>query len=165
MKDSSNTLQPVFGPSPLVACGVGRLSLRVALATLLLLVVVGCKERPAMAPVTGRVTYRGQPLKFGSVMFQHKSGGQPAAGTIQPDGTFALSTFQPGDGARVGSHLVRIACFEGNDPARQQTMPTGEVVLGRSLIPRKYGSFGASGLEVEVKAGESQEFTFDLTDN
>jgi hypothetical protein len=131
----------------------------------LLLVAVGCKERPAMAPVTGRVTYRGQPLKFGSVMFQHKSGGQPAAGTIQPDGTFALSTFQPGDGARVGLHLVRIACFEGNDPARQQTMPTGEVVLGRSLIPRKYGSFGASGLEVEVKAGEPQEFTFDLTDN
>jgi hypothetical protein len=135
-----------------------------AAALLLALLLPGCKEQPVMVPVSGRVAYRGRPLNFGSVMFQHRSGGQPAAGTIQPDGSFQLSTLKPGDGTRLGPHLVRIACFEGNDPNRQQKMPTGEAVLGKSLIPRKYGSFGGSGLEVEVKSDGPQEFAFELVD-
>ena len=37
---------------------------------------------------------------------------QPARGQIEPDGTFELGTYQPGDGAVVGTHKVRITCFE-----------------------------------------------------
>ena len=124
----------------------------------------GCSDTPPTTPVTGTVTYQGKPLSFGSVMFQHESGGQPARGKISSDGTYELSTFQRSDGARIGKSLVRITCFEGNDPARKPTGPEGEIVLGRSLIPRKYASFGASGLVVDVKPDGPQTFDFELED-
>ncbi|MBX3426102.1 MAG: hypothetical protein KF688_10515 [Pirellulales bacterium] len=124
---------------------------------------IGCSKGPEMAPATGTVSFRGEPLKFGTVMFQHKAGGQPAVGAIQSDGSFSLSTPRLGEGVRVGPQLVRITCFEGNDPNNPMTLPNGEPILGRSLIPQRYGSFGGSGLSVEVASGQSQPFDFQLT--
>lgn len=97
-------------------------------------------------------------------MFQHESGGQPARGAIKSDGTFELSTYELGDGARPGTNLVRVACFEGSDPNYKSNAPEGEVVLGNSLIPRKYNSFGSSGLKVEVLPDKPQEFELVLED-
>src|SRR5262245_16358306 len=57
-------------------------------------------------PVKGQVTYKGKPLTGGSIMFEPVDGGREAHGTIQPDGTFSLSTFRSGDGAVRGVHRV-----------------------------------------------------------
>ena len=123
----------------------------------------GCDSGPETAIVTGKVSFRGKPLHYGTVMFQHEAGGQPAIGTIQSDGSFQLATPGVGEGVRVGPQLVRITSFEGNDPNNPKKLGSGEPVLGRTLIPTKYSSFGASGLSVEVKPGEPQSFEFDLT--
>lgn len=133
-----------------------RPAILIAAVTLLF---VGCHRGPQLAPVTGKVMYNGQPLSFGVVQFQSASG-QPARGEIQSDGTFSLSTYRPGDGAVVGTHRVRVTCYESQRPG---TKPTGgEQTLGKSLIPLNYTLFDQSGLTAEVKAGENQPIVLEL---
>jgi hypothetical protein len=60
-----------------------------AVLACLVTAVLGCSDKPEMAPVSGTVTYRGEPLKFGSVMFQHKSG--RAAGDCHDPARWILS--------------------------------------------------------------------------
>jgi hypothetical protein len=108
------------------------------------------------------VLLNGQPLEFGSVMFQPASG-QPAIGEIQSDGTFTLSTFAPNDGAVVGTHKVRIACYESQ--RRGAAKGPGEQSLGKLLIPMKYTLFDQSGLNAEVLEEENEPVVFELVDS
>jgi hypothetical protein len=124
-------------------------------------VVPGCDSGPKVVPVSGKVLYHGKPLQFGTVMFQPPTG-QPAIGEIRPDGTFSLSTFRPNDGAVVGKHKVRIACYEsqrGGGPKGP-----GEQSLGKLLIPQRYTLFDQSGLTAEVREDSNEPFVFELTD-
>lgn len=120
----------------------------------------GCQRGPTVVPVEGRVTYEGKPLEFGTVTFQPPQG-QPAKGKIQSDGTFTLSTFAPGDGAVVGTHKVRITCYESQ---RAPVAASGERTLGKLLIPRRYTLFDQSGLTAEVKPQGNEPLWFELTD-
>ena len=120
----------------------------------------GCgSDRLPTAPVEGKVLYQGKPLEFGSVIFQPDVG-LPARGTIASDGTFRLSTHGNGDGAVIGRHRVRIACFESQDPAAPPLKPNEQPRVGRSLIPRKYNNPGTSGLRVEVNS-QNEPFVFE----
>jgi hypothetical protein len=129
-----------------------------------LLTVLGCGGPEELAPASGKVLYKGKPLAFGSVMFQHTSGGQPSQGEIQPDGTFEMSTFDANDGARIGPNLVSIFCYESQDPARKAQRSAGEQSLGRLLIPRKYTLFSSSGLRIDVSPNKNDPFVFELQD-
>ena len=60
-----------------------------------------------------------------------------------------LSTFEEGDGATVGTNLVRVTCYESQRPGVADAAG-GEVPLGRLLIPKKYTHYHTSGLVVEV---------------
>jgi hypothetical protein len=122
---------------------------RPILGTMILLVALsgGCSSPTELAqkmvvPVKGVVTYKGKPLTTGSIRFEPVDAGREAYGTIQPDGTFVLSTFKEGDGAFRGTHTVVV---------------TG---VGRS-IPAKYGSAASSQVEVEVK-DEQDAYAIDL---
>lgn len=119
-----------------------------------------------LAPVKGKVTYKGKPLEFGTVIFIPEKG--PAAtGQIQPDGTFVLETGTQGGrmrkGAVVGKHKVEIRCLDtqrpGYKPPEGQEMPAG-----KPLIPTKYSQAETSGLTAEVTADGPNEFTFNLED-
>jgi hypothetical protein len=127
---------------------------------LAVLTLAGCGGAPKMMPVTGKVVYNGQPLRFGSVTFQPPSG-QPARGEIQPNGTFKLSTFRPNDGAVVGTHKVRITCYESQNPSTVKS--PGEQSLGKLLIPRNYTLFDQSGLTAHVRPNRSEDLVFELT--
>ena len=126
--------------------------------------VIGCGKPPhQLVPISGKVTYNGRPLKFGCVKFQPETG-QWSKGIIQPDGTFQMVTPDEGDGAAVGVNKVRISCFENQDPTKKNGSEEMGIVLGRSLIPRKYASQDTSGLKVEVKAEGNGPVIFDLKD-
>lgn len=112
-----------------------------------------------MVPVTGKVIYNGKPLEFGTVTFQ-PSHGQPARGDIQPDGTFTLSTYRLNDGAVLGKHKVRVACYESQRPGTVKA--PGETSLGKLLIPSKYTSFEQSGFSAEIHDGENPPLVFEL---
>lgn len=115
----------------------------------LLITMPGCDAGPQVAPVSGTVTYDGEPLRFGVVMFQ-PSQGQLAQADIESDGSFTLSTFKPGDGAIVGEHRVSVSCYEGHNPEVREKQPPEQLSLGQSLIPVKYSRVGTSGITIEV---------------
>lgn len=149
----------------MVSVTPGGRSLRPLLAAVVagnLFFATGCDSHSPTAPARGLVRYDGEPLKFGSVMFQPVAGGQPARGEIGPDGTFVLSTFAPEDGAIVGEHRVRVMCNSlQRDGAK--TAPGNDATAGQLLIPRKYTQLSSSGLFATVAQGENAPFEFDLT--
>ena len=66
--------------------------------------------------VQGKVTYKGEPVKYGTVSFvpdAKGSDGPMAMGNIKEDGTYILSTSDAGDGAVVGHHKISVV---GLDP-------------------------------------------------
>mgnify|MGYP007073286773 CR=1 FL=1 len=136
--------------------------IRTICALAICLATSGCRDTPAVVPVSGRVLYNGEPLQFGTVMFQ-PAVGQAAVGEIQPDGSFTLSTYEPGDGAVPGAHKVCVRCYEGQRPGAGLKQTGGEVTLGALLIPRKYTRFGTSGLAVDIVDGDNPPLDFDLT--
>ena len=90
-----------------------------ALVALLLISLPSCGPGNGLtlARVKGTVTYEGQPVKFGYILFmpdtEKGTDGPLAMSTIKEDGSFDLSTEEPSDGAIVGTHKVRI---DGLDP-------------------------------------------------
>lgn len=63
----------------------------------------GCGSgHPETFPVAGKITYDGQPVTQGTVVFYPEEG-QPAMGTIAADGSYRLTTFEDGDGAAAGA--------------------------------------------------------------
>lgn len=127
---------------------------------LLTTMLVGCgsNDRP-LAPVTGQVLYKGEPLTFGSVTFQ-PAGGQPARADIGPDGRFELQTPGEGAGGVVGRNRIRVTSFEGQAPGAAG----GDAPLGKSLIPERYTSYATSGLEAEIQHGDNEPIIIELTD-
>lgn len=106
----------------------------------------GSGDRPYVAPtlpVKGKVTYNGKPLTRGNINFQPVDIGREANGSIQPDGTFVLTTFKDGDGAVPGVHRVAVTD------------------TGRVALPSRYRSASSSKFEVEVTEGKS-EYAIDL---
>ncbi len=125
------------------------------------LVLAGCGRGPDRTPVEGRVLFEGEPLQFGTVMFQPPSG-QPSQARIRPDGTFSMETLGHGPGAVVGLCRVRITCYETEAPGTDGSM-SEEPAVGRMLIPERYAQYATSDLEVEVHPGRNEPIIFELT--
>jgi hypothetical protein len=130
--------------------------------------LAGCGDgRPERVPVTGRVTYQGDPVTTGTIYFWPDEGPQ-ARGTLGPDGRYRLRTFEKEDGAVLGEHRVTIEAKEvsagGPDPKSMDeefelfSDPDAES-LGRPrlrwLVPEEYADRATSGLTAEVTPGEN----------
>jgi len=130
-------------------------------------------------PVSGTVTYNGNPLEKGGISFvSDDPKGIGASGTIE-NGSYTLSTGGGGDGARAGKYKVTVtsredtsakakADFErvakGADPGRipAQFVAKAEA-QAKSLIPAGYGNALTTTLTSEVKA-QSNTIDFKLSD-
>jgi len=118
--------------------------MRSFLALALIVSTAGCGAKPdtkATGQVAGKVTFKGQPVPFGTVTFspipkdeKDRQPGKAATGEVGQDGTFRLNTYVEGDGAVVGRHKVSIG---SPDPAKR--------------LPGK----GPEALVVEVKPGDN----------
>lgn len=126
-----------------------------------LLVLAGCGEKTT--DVTGKVSYKGKALVYGTVAVLDGSPA-PKVGAIQPDGTFRVA------GVRPGVHKVAVssAAPPGSDAARknvdrreaddERTVAAAppaspEVLKGWFAIPDKYGDPAKSDLTADVKVG------------
>lgn len=99
-----------------------------------------------MGIVTGTVTYKGDPLPTGDVLFVPEAEELPyARARIAEDGTFRMSTDEFGDRVPVGSYRVMITALKDLGPENG--------MLG--LIPPRYNSTEKSGLQAEVIEGEN----------
>ncbi|MBN1395485.1 MAG: hypothetical protein JW959_10715 [Pirellulales bacterium] len=120
---------------------------------LFLLATTGCQksDRAALGKVSGTVSYRGEPVASGTVIFEVR-GARTAYGKIDDGKIIEVTTYKPGDGAPLGP--ARIAVFV---PAPEDA-PSERVFqrdLYKSLIPPKYGDPAASGLTFEIAAGDN----------
>jgi hypothetical protein len=146
-----------------------------ALLVLNLFILGGCggkSERPPLGKVSGTVSYKGKPLTQGSVLFTPVQGrggetGQVGVGQIESDGSFELTTFDTGDGALIGQHVVTIESrgMSSDEIKKMNLKPDGSIayVLPKPPFPAKYSKADASPLRQTVKA-EGNEFTIELKD-
>lgn len=123
---------------------------------------VACERGPApLAPVTGKVLYRGAPLPTGTVVFMPdvtRGGYGPAAhAEIQKDGSYRLRT-DGADGAALGWHRITVLAIE--PPPIE--LPKEQFVVPRSLVPEKYRDPELSGLVREVHLGKVNQIDLHL---
>lgn len=117
----------------------------------------GCSSEPpppAAFPVSGLVTFEGQPITGGTVTFYHSS--RNGGGPIGPDGTFQVN----GEGLPPAVYYVAIT---PPDPFATPPVPNAPPREQPKFpeIPEKYRTPIGSGIEVEVKA-EPNYFVLNL---
>ena len=110
--------------------------------------LVGCgsSDNLSRAPLTGKVTYKGQPLSHGMIGLLPTDGTKSpqGSGAIALDGSYEISTAGK-SGAVVGTHKVIVQCRQevSNEEKRQMK-------IGQLLIPSQYASYNRTPLEVKV---------------
>jgi hypothetical protein len=96
------------------------------------LVLSGCGPNNGMnlGRVQGKVTYKGEPVKYGTVSFVPDSSkgtsGPIAMGNIKDDGSYILSTSDAGDGAVVGHHRISVVGLDPTPIPGEKATPTPE---------------------------------------
>ena len=112
----------------------------------------GCnRSPPPQAPVHGRILVNGRPLRGGTVVFtpdvKRGARGPVSFAVLDDDGSFELAS-ENGPGAVAGWHRVTVA------PPPEST----DLIAGLE----RYRHPDLSGLEFEVRAGQSNDLTFNL---
>ena len=124
------------------------------------LVAVGCgggaSDKPKCAPVSGTVTYKGQPVEGATVSFWTDKAPRAATGQTDAKGNFRLTTIDPNDGAIIGSHTVTVV-----KAAPANTMTAADMASGKAPpevkdpLPAKFADAKTSPLKFEVKSGSN----------
>jgi hypothetical protein len=131
-----------------------------ALNVLLLGVVVaaGCKSSTGTVTgeVHGKVTFKGQPVKHGTITFYHSATGQPAEAKLEEDGSYVIKT-----PLEVGEYLVWITppmhlvdSEPGKTPAALEAKDVPD-------IPYRYRDKETSPLKTTISEGKN-EANFDM---
>jgi hypothetical protein len=124
---------------------------------LLIFLAAGCGPKkgpdlPKPMEASGKITLPdGEPLPGGRVELKPanaKGASVEAFADVDPDGSFKLMSYKPGDGAVPGSYKVTISPF---DYRSKTGSPTKVAFANR--IPAKYLEASSSDLTVEIKQG------------
>jgi hypothetical protein len=117
----------------------------------------GCDNGPARGDVSGKVTFKGSPVKEGTVTLLNPTEGGAHEAQIQTDGSYAIQ-----GGAVVGEYVVEIkplVVIVDTDPGKS---PPAPVEKPAPDIPRKYRMQGTTPLKATVKSGKN-EINFEMT--
>lgn len=128
--------------------------------------LVGCSSGEKLYPVSGKVTYKGQPLSGALVTLHPKDSSDPRVerpvGYTQEDGTFRLNTGQR-EGAPAGQYVVTVICSRTVAPAggKGKVFNTGgdETV---DILGGTYANPNTSKIAVEIKPGPNELPPLDL---
>jgi len=138
--------------------------------------IVGCGEsKPTTYPVSGVVTYKGQPVEGATVGFSSTDADtQPAVGLTDAQGKYTLTTFEKDDGALPGEFTIHVFKYD-----RKPTVPAmdtsgvqvdempddykpeemAEEPPPKHLLPEKYSAPHSTPLKTTIQAGEN---TYDI---
>jgi hypothetical protein len=147
---------------------VGSLSIGIVAAAACSLSGCGAGDDLPREPISGTVTFEGQPIRSGSIQFvPQKTKEGVASGGIIADGRFSVAR---DDGPVPGSYQVMIFAADQTQAASPVEPPgagatPAEKKKARAersavLIPVRYNM--QSELTAEVKAGGPNTYTFDL---
>jgi hypothetical protein len=124
---------------------------------LLTAVILACSSGPPAGKVRGKVTFKGQPVKEGTVTLLNPTEGGAYEASINSDGTYAI----PGDVA-TGEYVVEIKPLmemRDTDPGKS---PPAPVEKNAPDIPKKYRMQGSTPLKATVKTGDN-DIPFEMT--
>lgn len=140
---------------------------RVTMMGPLLIFLAGCSDDGLgrRYPVSGRVTRQGQPLTKGTVNFMpvDLATSRSATGEIQSDGSYQLTTKDPGDGALAGEYrviinLAEVAAIE-RTPGGMPILNQPKKVKVKNLVSPKYSDPSQTVLKYKV---EPRSNTYDI---
>ncbi len=101
----------------------------------------GSSNGLSLGKVSGKVTYKGEPIRQGTVTFQPDDSkgtqGPPALGIIGNDGDFLMTTEQSGDGAIVGFHKVGVLALGQTPVSSPGDAAAGEKDEVKAFLARK----------------------------
>ena len=137
--------------------------------------ISGCgPSRPDLVPVSGAVTFQGQPVVGAQVTFMAPNAARAAFGVTDAEGKFRLSTFGTEDGAVVGNHTVTVAkptetsggkTMSPDDPDGGYAAAMAQAAARpavKSELPAKYANPQTSGLTADVTSSGPNEFKLAL---
>ncbi|MHC2066959.1 carboxypeptidase-like regulatory domain-containing protein [Bremerella sp. T1] len=111
----------------------------------------GCNSS-GNSEVTGKITRTdGQAVTGGRITFTSQNPPVSASSRIAPDGSYELSSVEPGDGAPAGRYQVTIVSkvsSAGGDDRSGRSIATS-----KSLVHEKYADLRTSELTAEVNPG------------
>jgi len=153
-------------------------SLAIALSVAGMVIVLGCGgDESGLASrykVSGKVTYKGEPVGKGGVTFEPTKPPMPqgrvASGSIE-NGYYTLTTSTPSDGALPGEYKVIITAsnLDIAELTKGQLLHQGDaqhvkaLKAAKSLVPTKYTKGDSTPLTAKVEE-RSNTFDFDLSD-
>ena len=133
----------------------------------------GCSNRgdlPPTVPVSGKVTYKNQPVAGATVTFIGEGDLRPAVAITESDGNYSLKTLDA-DGAMPGKYVVLVEKNEvPPELTKEVSMEDAAKMAGRpppaikKLLPAKYGDATRTPLKFEVKDGDANTIDLPLTD-
>jgi hypothetical protein len=145
---------------------------------IVLTILVGCSSGPKVpktVSVSGKITYKDQPLAGAEVGFVSKFDNKDvlaARGVTNDSGEFTLSTYidpqHEVGGATPGDFVVIVSKIEKMDQQKimeqfSTSNPSMEGLL-KKLVPQKYTDAKDSPLTASVAVGASNRFEFKLED-
>lgn len=134
-----------------------------------LLLSAGCSSEVDYGPtgtVSGRLTLAGKPLGEGTqVVFMHPEKGYAAFGSTDPEGNFAITSWNDGN-LPIGTYKVMIQPPAGDlnpETATDEQLLDGAPVeaVPKAEFDFKYRQISTSGLAYDVQQG-SNNFDIDL---
>jgi len=128
----------------------GRPAYRPAVAVALFVLVAGCAGK---GDVSGKVTYQGKALVWGTVQIEG-SDGVLKQSNISSDGTYSVQGLAPGEAkVAVSSINPSSADFQPRVVEGRPPPPPRPQVKGWFAIPAQYDTPHKSGLVITVKSG------------
>ena len=123
-----------------------RTSRLLAAAALLLLGVGGCSSR--LVKVSGRLTYKGEPVPSTLVTFLPDNGSRASKGLTDDNGNFTLRYSREEVGATRGPCTVLLTYYVSNEEELGQIKPKASKEL--KAVIAKYGDPTKSPLHYEI---------------
>jgi hypothetical protein len=151
---------------------LARTALAAAGVSLGLLLAPGCGDGSGLEPryaVSGKLTYKGEPVKNAVINFVPVGGGRGATGKVDEGGAYTLTTHDPDDGALPGKYKVTVDDRQPDEAkmkektaalAKKTNMKPGIIPqeiqaaafkTAKGVVPGKYQLAETSDVEVEVK--------------
>lgn len=124
--------------------------------------------RETVYPVSGIVTYKGEPVDGANVLFHSATKNLTAHAITDADGEYQMTTYEDDDGAVLGEHAVSVRkTVKEPVPSRlddDSGSGSGETSRLQDLLPKVYASPGTTTLKVTVPEGGSTDTKLELMD-
>ncbi len=119
-------------------------------AAVILILLAGCSQEPRQYTITGRVTYQGQPISDGQIIFEDEAPGQGKWPGQIKDGRYQLKT-------TAGAKIIRMSASRETGRILEGAMDT-KIPERVDILPAKFNSQSQEKRTVEAKEPQTIDF-------